>query len=275
MRLSLALPDFRLAANRGRADDDLSMTAGTNRLCALAGASQITAVATSMPSGPDTELPLVAISATIRALSSSLNDRRRPVPVKTSSRCTGLVIAIQWHARLPQDPARCCGTGRPRRLLDQARAGFRRGISEIAAGRSQVARHRCLSGVRHRRPRHDRLRDAGARGHGRQRGPDHGDHTARHRRSRGTRRRRRDRRYLTRSASSLDPPRARRSHRSADGTSPCGRTNMRIKGWMGRADQTTKVKGMFVRPEQIAEIGKRHPELGGYASSSHATARPM
>jgi phenylacetate-CoA ligase len=46
------------------------------------------------------------------------------------------------------------------------------------------------------------------------------------------------------------------------GESPCGRTNMRIKGWMGRADQTTKVKGMFVRPEQIAEIGKRHPKLG-------------
>jgi phenylacetate-CoA ligase len=46
------------------------------------------------------------------------------------------------------------------------------------------------------------------------------------------------------------------------GTSLCGRTNMRIKGWMGRADQTTKVKGMFVRPEQIAEIGKRHPGLG-------------
>jgi len=37
---------------------------------------------------------------------------------------------------------------------------------------------------------------------------------------------------------------------------------MRIKGWMGRADQTTKVKGMFVRPEQIAEIGRRHPNLG-------------
>jgi len=46
------------------------------------------------------------------------------------------------------------------------------------------------------------------------------------------------------------------------GQSPCGRSNMRIKGWMGRADQTTKVKGMFVRPEQIAELGKRHPELG-------------
>jgi len=46
------------------------------------------------------------------------------------------------------------------------------------------------------------------------------------------------------------------------GKSPCGRTNMRIKGWMGRADQTTKVKGMFVRPEQVAEIGKRHPPLG-------------
>jgi phenylacetate-CoA ligase len=46
------------------------------------------------------------------------------------------------------------------------------------------------------------------------------------------------------------------------GKSPCGRSNMRIKGWMGRADQTTKIKGMFVRPEQIAEIGKRHGELG-------------
>lgn len=46
------------------------------------------------------------------------------------------------------------------------------------------------------------------------------------------------------------------------GASPCRRTNLRIKGWMGRADQTTKVKGMFVRPEQIAEIAKRHPELG-------------
>ena len=45
------------------------------------------------------------------------------------------------------------------------------------------------------------------------------------------------------------------------GASPCGRTNTRIKGWMGRADQTTKVKGMFVRPEQIAELTKRHPEL--------------
>ena len=46
------------------------------------------------------------------------------------------------------------------------------------------------------------------------------------------------------------------------GRSPCGRTNMRIIGWMGRADQTTKVKGMFVHPGQIAEVAKRHPELG-------------
>jgi phenylacetate-CoA ligase len=46
------------------------------------------------------------------------------------------------------------------------------------------------------------------------------------------------------------------------GTSPCGRTNMRIKGWMGRADQRAKVRGMFVDPEQIAEISKKHPGLG-------------
>lgn len=45
------------------------------------------------------------------------------------------------------------------------------------------------------------------------------------------------------------------------GVSPCGRTNVRIAGWMGRADQTTKVKGMFVRPEQVAVVIKRHPEI--------------
>ncbi|MBC3928698.1 phenylacetate--CoA ligase family protein [Undibacterium sp. CY21W] len=45
------------------------------------------------------------------------------------------------------------------------------------------------------------------------------------------------------------------------GISPCGRTNQRIKGWMGRADQTTKVKGMFVHPSQIAEVVKRHPQV--------------
>ncbi len=45
------------------------------------------------------------------------------------------------------------------------------------------------------------------------------------------------------------------------GTSPCGRTNTRIKGWMGRADQTTKIKGMFVTPGQIAQVVARHPEI--------------
>ena len=45
------------------------------------------------------------------------------------------------------------------------------------------------------------------------------------------------------------------------GVSACGRTNMRIKGWMGRADQTTKVKGMFVHPSQVADIVRRHPEI--------------
>jgi phenylacetate-CoA ligase len=45
------------------------------------------------------------------------------------------------------------------------------------------------------------------------------------------------------------------------GISPCGRSNMRIKGWMGRADQTTKVKGMFVHPEQVAAVVKRHAQI--------------
>ena len=43
------------------------------------------------------------------------------------------------------------------------------------------------------------------------------------------------------------------------GTCPTGRTNQRIKGWMGRADQTTKVRGMFVHPGQVAEVVKRFP----------------
>ena len=45
------------------------------------------------------------------------------------------------------------------------------------------------------------------------------------------------------------------------GRSPCGRSNLRLKGWLGRADQTTKVKGMFVHPEQVADIARRHPEI--------------
>jgi len=46
------------------------------------------------------------------------------------------------------------------------------------------------------------------------------------------------------------------------GSCPTGRTNTRIKGWMGRADQTTKIRGMFVHPKQVDAIAKRFPELG-------------
>lgn len=46
-----------------------------------------------------------------------------------------------------------------------------------------------------------------------------------------------------------------------EGTSPCGRSNVRIRGWLGRADQTTKVRGMFVHPQQVAAVMARHPEV--------------
>lgn len=49
------------------------------------------------------------------------------------------------------------------------------------------------------------------------------------------------------------------------GDSPCGRTNTRIKGWMGRADQATKVRGMFVHPKQVAEVIRRHGPATGRA----------
>jgi phenylacetate-CoA ligase len=45
------------------------------------------------------------------------------------------------------------------------------------------------------------------------------------------------------------------------GLSPCGRTNKRIRGWMGRADQTAKVRGMFIHPSQVDKVVKRHPEI--------------
>ena len=45
------------------------------------------------------------------------------------------------------------------------------------------------------------------------------------------------------------------------GPSPCGRTNHRIKGWLGRADQATKVRGMFVHPEQISDVLRRHKSI--------------
>lgn len=45
------------------------------------------------------------------------------------------------------------------------------------------------------------------------------------------------------------------------GSCPTGRSNQRIKGWMGRADQTTKIKGMFVHPGQVAEVARRFPEV--------------
>ena len=46
-----------------------------------------------------------------------------------------------------------------------------------------------------------------------------------------------------------------------EGVSSCGRTNVRIKGWMGRADQTTKIKGLFVRPEQVADLVSSHKDI--------------
>ena len=49
------------------------------------------------------------------------------------------------------------------------------------------------------------------------------------------------------------------------GPSPCGRTNVRIKGWMGRADQATKVRGLFVHPHQVAEVLRRHGLARGAA----------
>ena len=168
---------------------------------------------------------------------------------------------LHRHARLSEDPARCGRERRARCLLDQARAGVRRRLPAFAPGRDQVARHRGLSGLRHRLGMvafetsardgmvvsEDLILEIVK--------PGTGDPVAAG-----------DVGEIV--VTSLDPhhPWIRLAlgdlTAALAGISPCGRTNMRIKGWMGRADQTTKVKGMFVRPEQIAEIGRRHPGLG-------------
>lgn len=64
------------------------------------------------------------------------------------------------------------------------------------------------------------------------------------------------------------------------GLSPCGRTNTRIRGWLGRADQVTKVRGMFVHPAQVAEVLRRHPEalrarlvVSGATGTDHMTLK--
>ena len=61
-------------------------------------------------------------------------------------------------------------------------------------------------------------------------------------------------RFGTGDLSAIDPE-------SLTTPSPCGRSNIRIKGWLGRADQTTKIKGMFVHPGQVQEIIKKHPQI--------------
>ena len=57
------------------------------------------------------------------------------------------------------------------------------------------------------------------------------------------------------------------------GASPCGRTNVRIKGWMGRADQSTKVRAMFVTPRQVNDIVRRHPEIAARAAGGRGRGR--
>jgi phenylacetate-CoA ligase len=118
-----------------------------------------------------------------------------------------------------------------------------------------------LPELRHRRPRPHRLRDQRPRGPGARRRRARRDRAARHRRPGARRRGRRGGghhlhpdyplvRFGTGDLSAVLP-----------GTCPTGRTNTRIKGWLGRADQTTKIRGMFVHPGQVADIARRFPEV--------------
>ena len=133
--------------------------------------------------------------------------------------------------------------------------------SAVAARLAGRARHRGLPGLWQRRPGHDRVRDAGAPGAGAGRGHHRRDRASRHRRARARRRGRRS------GGDHAEPGLSAGALRHGDlsavlpGVSPCGRTNTRIRGWMGRADQTTKVRGMFVHPSQVADVLRRHPEI--------------
>ena len=192
--------------------------------------------------------------------------RRRPRQHRAAARGDPAPEAhgLRRRAGLPEDPARQGQGGRQGRLLASRRRSCRGGalFPSLRAEYKQRGIDTYQSyatadlGI-------IAYESAGARGHDRRRGRDRGDRAARHRRSgAGGRGRRGGRHHLQ--PRLPDDPASRTGDLSAvlPGASPCGRTNMRIKGWLGRADQTTKVKGMFVHPEQVAEVAKRHPGLG-------------
>ena len=126
----------------------------------------------------------------------------------------------------------------------------RRSLRDWLAARG-VAR---LPELRHRRPRPDRLRDRGARRPGARRRRDRRDRAPGHRRPGARRRGRRSRRHHAQPRLPADPLRHRRPvARCCRARARPAAPTPRIKGWLGRADQTTKVRGMFVHPGQVAE----------------------
>jgi phenylacetate-CoA ligase len=124
------------------------------------------------------------------------------------------------------------------------------------------ARHQCLPELRHRRRRPDRLRNARPGRPGARRTHPARDRAPGHRRRAARRRGRRGRRHRAEPGLPAGALRHRRPVGRAARACPTGRSNTRIKGWLGRADQTTKVRGMFVHPSQVAEVARRHPEVG-------------
>ena len=149
------------------------------------------------------------------------------------------------------------------RIVDQARAGLRRGAAGLAARGARRARRRRAAMLCHRRARRDRLREFDGAREGMIVNesviveivrPGTGDPVAEGEVG-----------EVVVTSFNPDYPMIRLATGDLSallpGVSPCGRTNMRIKGWMGRADQTAKVKGMFVHPKQVAELAARHPEL--------------
>ena len=191
--------------------------------------------------------------------------RRRATP---SCRCrrwpSCAPDALCRHAELP---AASCSRRPPRSgvplpsLTQGARSAARRSRRRCATGSAE----RGIAGLpelRHGRPRPDRLRDRGARGPGARRRRDRRDRAPRHRRPGARRRGRRGRRDDAEPRLPADPLRHRRPVGGAARAAarPAAPTRA-SSGWLGRADQTAKVRGMFVHPGQVAEIA-RAPSRG-------------
>ena len=177
------------------------------------------------------------------------------------------------NAELPAPAPREGRRDRRRAAVADQGALERRGVAARRARLARHARHRRLPVVRHGRPRPRRLRDGGARGPGGRRRRDRRDRPPGNRRPGGRRRGRRDRRDDAEPRLPADPLATGDLSAVLAGACPTGRTNQRIRGWLGRADQIDQ-GARHVRPPGRRRRDRAPPSRGRAGAAGRRGRRP-